>query len=113
MMDLKDYIFSSVMVVSAFVLTHTWLTRFGPSNSVIVVSAMLMVGALAAMILSIEMRLRRMEQDIEKKHASMKFAVESVRVRSAAIFGSASFFASLHPLCSDCEDGGEDQSGGR
>ncbi|MHC1571006.1 MAG: hypothetical protein ACXQT3_01150 [Methermicoccaceae archaeon] len=78
MMDLKDYIFSSVMVVSAFVLTHTWLTRFGPSNSVIVVSAMLMVGALAAMILSIEMRLRRMEQDIEKKHASMKFAVESV-----------------------------------
>jgi len=78
MMDLKDYIFSGVMVVSAFVLTHTWLTRFGPSNGVIVVSAMLMVGALAAMILSIEMRLRRMEQDIEKKHASMKFAVESV-----------------------------------
>ena len=78
MMDLKDYIFSCVMVVSAFVLTQTWLTRFGPSNGVIVVSAMLMVGALAAMMLSIEMRLRRMEEDIEKKHSSMKFAVESV-----------------------------------
>lgn len=78
MMDLKDYIFSAVMVVSAFVLTHTWLTRFGPSDSVIVVSAMLMMGALAGMILSIEMRLRRMEQDMEKKHSSMKFALDSI-----------------------------------
>ncbi|MHC1625429.1 MAG: hypothetical protein ACXQS2_05455 [Methermicoccaceae archaeon] len=77
-MDLKEYVFSVVMVLSAFVLTQTWITRFGPSNAVVVVSAMLMVGALAAMLLSMDIRMKRMEREIKDREKNINFLMNSV-----------------------------------
>ncbi|MBP2030648.1 hypothetical protein J2755_001596 [Methanohalophilus levihalophilus] len=79
-METRDIVFSVVMVVSAFVLTYEWLGRFkySPANSLIVLSAIVMVGALAAMILSVDMRLRRIEESIDSRDRSMRISLQSV-----------------------------------
>lgn len=79
-MESRDIIFSIVMVVSAFVLTYEWLGRFkySPANALIVLSAMVMVGALAAMILSVDMRLRKIDHMLEAKERSLRINVQSV-----------------------------------
>ncbi|MCD4703873.1 MAG: hypothetical protein K8R64_06225 [Methanosarcinaceae archaeon] len=79
-MDTRDIVFSVVMVVSSFVLTFEWLGRFkySPANSLIILSAMVMVGALAAMILSLDTRLRRIEDTLETKERSLRINIQSV-----------------------------------
>ncbi|MDP2216265.1 MAG: hypothetical protein Q8J68_03130 [Methanolobus sp.] len=79
-MESRDIIFSIVMVVSAFVLTYEWLGRFqySPANALIVLSAMVMVGALAAMILSVDMRLRKIDNMLEAKERSLRINIQSV-----------------------------------
>ncbi|WP_094227509.1 hypothetical protein [Methanolobus psychrotolerans] len=79
-METRDIIFSVVMVVSSFVLTYEWLGRFAysPANALIVLSAMVMVGALAAMILSVDMRLRKIDNMLEAKERSLRINVQSV-----------------------------------
>ncbi|MDK2892946.1 MAG: hypothetical protein PWQ49_1338 [Methanohalophilus sp.] len=79
-MEMRDIVFSVVMVFSAFVLTYEWLGRFkySPANSLIVLSAIVMVGALAAMILSVDMRLRRLEESIDSRDRSMRISLQSV-----------------------------------
>jgi uncharacterized Ntn-hydrolase superfamily protein len=68
------------MVVSSFILTYEWLGRFqySPANSLIVLSAIVMVGALAAMILSVDIRLRHIEESIESRERSMRISLLSV-----------------------------------
>ena len=87
-MDVKEYIFSIVMVLSAFVLTHTWITRFGPSNALVVASAMVMMGALAAMLISIDMRLKRMEEKLKEEETSLKFMMNAVESSLSAQLAS-------------------------
>ena len=79
-MESRDIIFSIVMVASAFVLTYEWLGRFkySPANALIVLSAIVMVGSLAAMILSVDMRLRKIESTLEAKERSLRINVQSV-----------------------------------
>ncbi|WP_406660470.1 hypothetical protein V7O66_11550 [Methanolobus sp. ZRKC3] len=79
-MEIRDVIFSIVMVVSSFVLTYEWLGRFksSPANALIILSAMVMVGALAAMILSLDMRLRKMDSMLDAKERSLRISVQSV-----------------------------------
>ncbi|MDG6243902.1 MAG: hypothetical protein QCH31_05865 [Methanolobus sp.] len=79
-METRDILFSVVMVVSSFVLTYEWLGRFthSPANSLIILSAMVMVGALAAMILSVDMRLRKIDNMLEAKERSLRISVQSV-----------------------------------
>jgi hypothetical protein len=79
-METRDIVFSIVMVGSAFILTYEWLGRFkySPANSLIVLAAIVMVGALAAMILSVDMRLRRLEETIDSKDRSMRISLQSV-----------------------------------
>ena len=79
-MESRDIIFSIVMVVSAFVLTYEWLGRFqySPANALIVLSAMVMVGALAAMILSVDIRLRKIDTMMESKERSLRINIQSV-----------------------------------
>ena len=79
-METRDVIFSVVMVVSSFVLTYEWLGRFkySSANSLIILSAMVMVGALAAMILSVDMRLRKLDNMLEAKERSLRINVQSV-----------------------------------
>ncbi len=79
-MDTRDVLFSVVMVISSFVLTYEWLGRFkySPANSLIILSAMVMVGALAAMILSLDMRLRNIERTLGEKERSLRVNIQSI-----------------------------------
>lgn len=79
-METRDIVFSIVMVGSAFILTYVWVGRFkySPVNSLIVLAAIVMVGALAAMILSVDMRLRRIEETIDSRDRSMRISLQSV-----------------------------------
>lgn len=79
-MEIRDIVFSIVMVVSSFVLTYEWLGRFSydPANSLIILAAIVMVGALAAMILSVDIRLRKLETTIDMKERSLKTNVQSI-----------------------------------
>ncbi|MGP8320135.1 MAG: hypothetical protein ACT6FD_05015 [Methanosarcinaceae archaeon] len=85
MMETRDIIFSVVMVVSSFVLTYEWLGRFkySPANSLIILSAMVMIGALAAMILSVDMRLRKIDEMIDTKERSLRINIQSVEDNTA------------------------------
>lgn len=79
-MEIREIIFSVVMVVSSFVLTYEWLGRFkdSPANALIILSAMVMVGSLAGMILLIGIRLRKIDNMLEAKERSLRINVQSV-----------------------------------
>lgn len=84
-METRDIIFSFVMVVSSFVLTYEWLGRFkySPANSLIILSAMVMIGALAAMILSVDIRLRKIDKMIDTKERALRINIQSVEENTA------------------------------
>lgn len=79
-METRDIVFSVIMVVSAFILTYQWLGRFGESskNPLIIFAAIIMVGSLAVLILSIITRLRNIEQMMDTKERSLRINVQSV-----------------------------------
>ena len=77
-MDTKDTIYAALMVVSAFVLTFRWLNYLDNQDPMIYVSAMVLVAALAAMILSMDARLRRIESEIEAKERSLRINIQGM-----------------------------------
>lgn len=79
-MEIRDIVFSIIMVVSSFVLTYQWLGRFqyDPANSLIIFAAIVMVGALAAMLLSIDMRMRKLENLIDFNDRTLRISVQSL-----------------------------------
>lgn len=77
-MEIRDIIFSIVMVIASSVLTYRWLTRFGNSDLIIILAAMILIAALAALILSIDMRLRKMEDTIESKERSLRISIQGI-----------------------------------
>ena len=77
-METRDIVFSLVMVMSAFALTYRWLNRWDVGDPVIVLSAMVLTGALALLLLSIEARLRRIEAQINAKERSLRVSVQSM-----------------------------------
>ncbi|MCK4938399.1 MAG: hypothetical protein KAR85_07330 [Methanosarcinales archaeon] len=81
-MEARDIIFSVVMIVSSFVLTYKWMSRFSSSNNaadaIVVLAAMVLIGSLAAMILSVDMRMRRIESMLEAKERSLRINILSV-----------------------------------
>lgn len=84
-METRDIIFSFVMVISSFVLTYEWLGRFkySPANSLIILSAMVMIGALAAMILSVDIRLRKIDKMLDTKERALRINIQSVEKNTA------------------------------
>jgi len=82
MMEARYIIFTIVRIMSAFVLTYKWMTRFASTNysadAVIVLSAMVLVGALAAMILSVDIRLRRIESLMGSNERALRINIQSV-----------------------------------
>lgn len=79
-METKNIIFSVVMVFSAFVLVYrvvyeVWTAREDP---VIVMSAVILIGMMALLFLSIDERLRKMEGDILEKERSLRISMQSV-----------------------------------
>ncbi|MCL7413518.1 MAG: hypothetical protein M8353_07890 [ANME-2 cluster archaeon] len=81
-MEARDIIFSVVMIVSSFVLTYKWMSRFSSSNyaadAIVVLAAMVLIGSLAAMILSVDMRMRRIESMLDAKERSLRINIQSV-----------------------------------
>lgn len=79
-MEPRDVVLSIVMVVSAFVMTFQWLekTEYAKGDAVIVLSAMVLIAALAMLMLSIELRLRRIEEKIEATERGLRVNLQSV-----------------------------------
>lgn len=81
-METRDIIYSVVMIISSFVLTYKWMTRFASvdvtADAVVVLAAMVLISSLALMILSIDTRLRRMEAMMESKERALRINIQSV-----------------------------------
>ncbi len=78
-MDTKEIALAVIMTLSAVVLTHKWLTRLGNNTDpIIVLAALFLIGSLAAMILSLDMRLRSLEEGIEVKDRSLRINIQGV-----------------------------------
>jgi hypothetical protein len=77
-MEVKDIGLAAVMIVSSIILTDRWLNRFGDSDPVIIMSAMLLAGSLAAMILLLDLRLRKIEESINAKERSLRINIKGV-----------------------------------
>ncbi len=77
-MDAKDVGLAVVMTLSSIVLTYKWLTRLGDSDPVIIISAMLLAGSLAVMILFLNMRLRMLEDALNAKERSIRINIKGV-----------------------------------
>lgn len=75
-MDVRNVVFSAIMVASAFVLTTFWPVVRG--DPVIVIAAMIFAGALAAMFLNIDTRLRMMEDKIDAKERSLRVNIQGI-----------------------------------
>lgn len=75
----KDIGLALVMVVSAIMLTYKWLTRLGySSDPVIIIAAVLLIGSLAALLLSIVMRIRGLEEALDAKERSIRINIKGV-----------------------------------
>ena len=77
-LDAKDVGLAIVMTLSSIVLTYKWLTRLGDSDPVIIISAMLLAGSLAVMILFLNMRLRMLEDALNAKERSIRINIKGV-----------------------------------
>ncbi len=77
-MDSKYIGLAVVMTLSSMILTYKWLTRLGDSDPVIIISAMLLAGSLAIMILLLELRLRSIEEAIDTKERSLRINIKGV-----------------------------------
>ncbi|HIE32188.1 MAG TPA: hypothetical protein EYP67_07415 [Methanosarcinales archaeon] len=77
-MDAKNMIYSAMMVVSALVLTVEWLRWLENDNPVIYVSAMVLVGSLAAMIINIDARIAEINSKIDAKEQSLRINIQGV-----------------------------------
>jgi ABC-type nickel/cobalt efflux system permease component RcnA len=75
---IKDILFSIVMILAVIVITDRWLSRFGESDPAIIVASAVLVGALAAMILSVDLRLRRIENLVESGDRSLRSSIQDV-----------------------------------
>jgi hypothetical protein len=77
-METKDVGLAALMTLSSLVLTNKWLSRLGDSDTVIVLSAMVLAGSLAAMILLLNMRIRKLEEIINAKERSIRINIKGV-----------------------------------
>ncbi|MEA1907793.1 MAG: hypothetical protein U9N43_01995 [Euryarchaeota archaeon] len=77
-MDTKNMIYSAMMVISALVLTVEWLRWLENDNPVIYVSAMVLVGSLAAMIINIDARITEINSKIDAKEQSLRINIQGV-----------------------------------
>ncbi|MCQ1534243.1 hypothetical protein FTO70_00730 [Methanosarcina sp. KYL-1] len=78
-MESRDTVFFVVMVLSSFLLSFEWLRRFTyrPTNPLIIISAMILIGTLAFMLISINNRLQQLEDKMEAKDRSLRVNIQS------------------------------------
>ena len=78
-MDTKDISLAVIMTLSSVVLTIKWLTRLGNvSDPIIILSAVLLIGSLAAMILLLDNRLRNIEEALDVKERALRINIQGV-----------------------------------
>jgi hypothetical protein len=77
-METKDVGLAALMTLSSLVLTSKWLSRLGDSDPLIVLSAMVLAGSLAAMILLLNMRINKLEEIISAKERSIRVNIKGV-----------------------------------
>lgn len=77
-MELKDIALAVVMTLSSIILTYKWLTRLGESDSVIIISAVLLIGSLAAMMLLLNSRIQEIENTLDAKERSIRINIKGV-----------------------------------
>ena len=73
-----NIVFSVVMVAASFTLTIRWLMLYDRGDAFVVLSAMVLIGALAALLLNINQRLKRIESEIELKERSLRINLQSI-----------------------------------
>lgn len=66
------------MTLSSIVLTYNWLKRLGNSDPVIIISAMLLIGSLAVMMLFLSSRLQRLEAALDAKERSIRINIKGI-----------------------------------
>ena len=78
-METRDTVFLVVMVLSSFLLSFEWLRRFSykPTNPLIILSVMVLVGTLSIMLISINNKLQEFEDKMEAKDRTLKVNMES------------------------------------
>ncbi len=86
-MEARDIIFSVVMVFSAFVLAYRLWGRY--RDPAIALSAVILVGMLALLFLSIDERLRKIEKGISEKERSLRVSLQSVEEEVRERIGTA------------------------
>jgi hypothetical protein len=86
-MEARDIIFSVVMVFSAFVLAYRLWGRY--RDPAIALSAVILVGMLALLFLSIDERLRRIERGLSEKERSLRVSLQSVEEEVREKVGTA------------------------
>ncbi len=77
-MDSKYIGLAALMTLSSIILTERWLTRFGDSDIIIILSAMVLAGSLAGMILMLDMRLRQIDENINAKERSTRINIKGL-----------------------------------
>ncbi len=75
-MEARNIIFSVVMVFSAFVLV--WRLWYLYSDPAIAMAAVILFGMLALLFLSVDERLRKIEEGIKEKERSLRVSLQSV-----------------------------------
>ena len=86
-MEARDIIFSVVMVFSAFVLAYRLWSRY--RDPAIALSAVILVGMLALLFLSIDERLRKIERGLSEKERSLRVSLQSVEEEVREKIGTA------------------------
>ena len=78
-METRDTVFLVVMVLSSFILSFEWLRRFSykPTNPLIILSVIVLVGTLSVMLISINNKLQEFEDKMEAKDRTLKVNIES------------------------------------
>ncbi len=77
-METRNIIFSVVMVFSSFVLVYEAVYEYKREDPVIVMSAVILIGMMAILFLSIDERLRKIEGDVTEKERSLRVSMQSV-----------------------------------
>jgi hypothetical protein len=86
-METRNIIFSIVMVFFAFVLAVRLWDRY--EDTLIVMSTVILVGMLALLFLSVDERLRRIEEEIKEKERSVRVSLQSVEEEVREKVGTA------------------------
>lgn len=86
-MEARDIIFSVVMVFSAFVLAYKLYGRY--HDPAMALSAVILVGMLALLFLSIDERLRKIEKGLSEKERSLRVSLQSVEEEVREKIGTA------------------------